>query len=70
MTDLADIFARDPLTYTKDGGELATIVEEMRKRRGQFNLGNAKAGSTKPLTAKQKEVLSIAEKLNDKGLDL
>lgn len=68
MSDLSEIFARDPLTYTKEGGEIAAIIEEMRKKRGQFNLGNAKAGSTKPLTAKQKEVSKLLG--DDKGLDL
>lgn len=68
MSDLSELFARDPLTYTKEGREIEIIIEEMRKKRGQFNLGNAKAGSTKPLTAKQKEVASLLG--DDKGLDL
>lgn len=68
MTDLAELFARDPLTYTKEGGEVRQIIEEMRKKRAQFNLGNARAGSTKPPTEKQKELLSIREKIG--GIDL
>lgn len=61
MSDLTEIFARDPLSYTKE--DLRTIIEEMRKRRGQFNLGNMKAGSTKPLSEKAKAVdgLNIGE---------
>jgi len=68
MTDLADIFARDPLGYTKEGGELRIIIEEMRKRRGQFNLGNMKAGSMKPVSAEKKQILSIADKIGDMDL--
>lgn len=66
MTDLAQLFSQDPLTYTKEGGELRAIIEEMRKKRHQFNAGNAKAGSTKPLTEKQKSVAKLIEG----GLDL
>lgn len=67
MSDLAELFARDPLSYTKDGKELETIIEEMRKKRGQFNLGNAKAGKvTGPTSEKAKAV----SKLDLGGLDL
>lgn len=66
MSDLSELFARDPLTFTKEGGEIRTIVEEMRRKRGQFNLGNAKAGSTKPKSEKAKAV----EGLDIGGLDL
>lgn len=64
MSDISELFARNPLSFTKEGGEVATIIAEMRKKRAQFNLGNKTAGSTKPLTGKQKEVLSLADKLN------
>lgn len=70
MTDLAELFSRDPLTYTKEGGELRSIIAAFRERRAQFNTGNMKAGSTKPVSEKQKAVLSIADKLDMKGLDL
>lgn len=63
MSDLTELFARDPLTYTKEGAELSTIIAEMRKKRAQFNLGNKTAGSTKPLTDKQKQVLSLGDVL-------
>jgi hypothetical protein len=61
MTDLAELFARDPLNLTDD--DIRSIVEEMRKSRHAFNAGNAKAGSTKPKTEKQK-ISSLAEKMN------
>lgn len=60
--DLAELFARDPLTLTKT--DITSIIEEMRKSRHAFNAGNAKAGSTKPLTEKQKGIVALAEKMN------
>lgn len=63
MSDLTELFARDPLSYTKEGGELRIIIEAMRKSRAQFNLGNVRAGSMKPVSPEKKEVLSIADKL-------
>lgn len=65
MTDLAQLFATDPLELTRD--DISLIVEEMRKKRGQYNLGNARAGSMKPPTEKQKAALNLADKL---GIDL
>jgi len=62
MTDLAELFTRDPLQLTNDN--IRSIIEEMRKSRHAFNAGNPKAGSTKPLTEKQKVVASLAEKMN------
>ena len=67
MSDLAELFARDPLSYTKDGGELRTIVEAMRAKRGQFLLGNAKAGSMKPTKVSEKAA-AAQEAL--KGVDI
>jgi hypothetical protein len=64
VSDLQSIFAEDPLSYTIDGGQLKTIIEEMRKRRGQFNMGNLKAGNLKPVSEKQKAILSIADQLD------
>lgn len=61
MSDLAELFARNPLDLTRD--DVTKIVEEMRKSRHAFNLGNMKAGSTKPPTAKQKELTSLADKM-------
>lgn len=61
MSDLATLFARDPLSLTKP--EIRSIIEEMRKSRHAFNAGNMKAGSTKPPTEKQKAMMSLSEKL-------
>lgn len=62
MSDIALLFSRDPLTLTRE--DISTIIEEMRKSRHAFNLGNMKAGSTKPKTAKQKEVSELASKIS------
>lgn len=59
MSDLATLFARNPLELTRE--DLTTIVTTFRQSRHKFSLGNAKAGSTKPKTAKQKEIESIAD---------
>ena len=62
MSDLSELFARDPLSLTTV--ELDTIITEMRKKRASFNAGNMKGGSTKPPTEKQAAALSIAKTLN------
>lgn len=62
MSDIAELFARDPLKLTRE--DLTTIVAKFRESRGQFTLGNKMAGSTKPKTEKQKATLDIASKLN------
>lgn len=65
MSDLTDLFAKDPLTYTDQ--DLRSVIEEMRKKRHQFNAGNLKGGSMKPLTEKQK---ATAAAVGDVELDL
>ena len=52
MSDIAELFARNPLQLTTT--DLEEIVKKFRESRGQFVVGNMKAGSTKPLTEKQK----------------
>lgn len=64
MTDLSKLFARNPLDLTRD--DITTIIEAFRKARHQFTLGNAKAGSTRPLTEKQQKLASLASKLDMK----
>ena len=63
MADIAELFSRDPLSYSE--ADLDLIITEMRKSRGAFNLGNVKAGSTKPKTEKQKKLEELA-----KGLEI
>ncbi len=47
-TDIAELFSRDPLGFTKENGEVRAIVTKLRTMRGQFNLGAMKAGNLKP----------------------
>ena len=58
MTDLAELFSRDPRKLTRD--DLTALITKMRESRGQFNLGNMKAGSMKPKTEKQKQAAELA----------
>lgn len=67
MSDIQELFARDPLKLTKS--DISAIVERFRQARGQFNLGNLKAGKTKPPTEKEKKILDLAANL-DLKLDL
>lgn len=67
MTDIAELFARDPLELTKD--DVTEIILHFRKCRAQFNLGAMSAGSTKPKSEKAKAADKLTESLNLK-LDL
>jgi hypothetical protein len=64
MSDLATLFARNPLDLTKD--DIRSIIEAFRASRKQFTLGNAKAGSTKPPSPKQAKINDLASKLDIK----
>lgn len=68
MSDLSALFALDPFKMTD--ADVDAIIAEFRSRRHQFNAGNDRAGSTKPLTEKQKEVSKLADKVGLKNLDL
>lgn len=63
MTDLSELFARDPLTLTNP--DIDRIIEQMRAARHQFNAGNMKAGSTKAPTEKQKQVSDLADRIGE-----
>jgi len=63
MSDITELFARDPLQLTKD--DISTIVNKFRESRSAFNLGNKRAGSTKPPTAAQKKAIELKDKLGD-----
>lgn len=62
MSDIATLFARNPLELTR--ADVDKMIDEFRKSRHAFNLGNMKAGSTKPPSAKQAEINSLASKMN------
>ena len=58
VIDMAELFRRDPLSYSE--ADLDAIVARFRESRKQFDLGNKKAGSTKPLTAAQKQAETLS----------
>lgn len=65
VIDMSELFRRDPLSYSKQ--DIEVIVARFRESRKQFDLGNKKAGSTKPLTAKQKQIADMGNAL---GLEI
>jgi hypothetical protein len=68
MTDIYELFARDPLQLTKE--DISAIIQKFRESRKAFNLGNKKAGSTKPPTAKQKKHMELMDKLKGKDIKI
>lgn len=62
MTDISQLFARNPLELTRD--DLTTIITTMRQSRHAFNLGAKMAGSTKPPTEKQAKINSLASRIS------
>lgn len=63
MTDLSELFSRDPLSLAKQ--DIEEIIKAQRASRAQFALGNMKAGKTpaKPKTAAGKAAASLAEQI-------
>lgn len=59
--DITELFGKDPLQYTDD--DLNQVISRFREARKQFNLGQAAAGRTKPLTPKQQQTNSLLDKL-------
>ena len=45
MSDIQELFSRDPLELTQD--DITKLVTRLRESRGQYNLGSMKAGSMK-----------------------
>lgn len=62
MSELAEIFAKDPQEYSKQ--DLREVIAAMREARVSFNKGNMKAGNTKPRTEKQKQHAELAQSLS------
>lgn len=65
-TDIAAIFATDPLNYTKgangphDGPEITAIIERFRSQRSQFTLtGQPQKTSAPKATSAQKEASTL-----------
>jgi len=64
MSDMAELFARDPLRHTRDS--IDEIITYYRGARAAFNLGEKSAGSTKKAKA---AALPKGEKLDKLDLD-
>ena len=62
MSTIAELFSRDPNNCSKQ--DIRTLVEYYRTKWTQFNLGDLKAGSSKPRSAKDEEAVQAAKKLN------
>lgn len=67
MTDIAAIFALDPLKLTRDGPEMRALIAYYREKRAQFALGDKQAGATKKV-AGAKPPKAPPPKLEDLGL--
>lgn len=61
-TDLAELYCRDPLKLSQQ--DIEEIIKAQRASRGQFSLGNMKAGrAAKPVTEMAKALSVLASKL-------
>ena len=69
MTDLAELFSRDPLDLSKD--DIQLIVQKLRDSRHRFNAGDKSAGTmTPPKTATGRAAAEIGKQLSLKDLGL
>ena len=69
MTDLAELFSRDPLDLSKD--DIQLIVQKLRDSRHRFNSGDKAAGTmTPPKTATGRAAKELGSQLSlkDSGL--
>lgn len=65
MNDIADLFARDPLSLTKEN--IDSIIGHYREARQKYLLGDGKAGATpKPKKADKPAPTNLS--LDDLGL--
>lgn len=66
MSDIAELFTRDPLSLTREN--IDEIIAHYRTARANFNLGEKQAGSTKKLKAGPKVEIKDAPKKDLKDL--
>jgi hypothetical protein len=66
MSDIAELFSRDPLNLTKEN--IDEIIKYYREKRALFNLGDKTAGNTKKMKAEPKIKASAEELLKGLGL--
>lgn len=57
MTDIGELFSRDPATLTRE--DIDEIIKVYREARHQFVLGNAQAGATKRVTAPKPKITNL-----------
>lgn len=64
MSDIADLFTRDPNKCSKQ--DIQSLVAYYRSKYTQFKLGDLKAGSSKPrvISAKDAEAVNVVKKLD------
>lgn len=63
MSDLAELFSRDPMTYQTQ--DIDTIIARLREARANFNL----AGKTEKLKPAAKKATGEKVDLSDLGLE-
>ena len=63
MSDIAEIFSKDPLSLTK--ADRAEIIAKYREARTQFTLGAKQAGATKKIKEKGPKITNIDDLLGD-----
>ncbi len=59
MSDLAELFARDPLTYTRD--DLDGIIRHLRDKRQQFLIGDKAAARPPKDASKPKPDINLED---------
>lgn len=59
MSDLTELFARDPLKYSKQ--DIQSIIAAYREKRKQFNAGGNLAGKARVVTPKAKALLDVVK---------
>lgn len=60
MSEISDLFARDPLSLTRE--DIDALIKRYREARAQFNLGVKNAGATK-------KVKEVGPKITEINLD-
>lgn len=63
MSDLSELFSRDPLQLTKE--DRKPIIERYRQARSQFNLGVKSAGATKKIKGSEPKITDLTDILGD-----
>ncbi len=59
MSDLTELFARDPLKYSKQ--DVQQIIAIYREKRKQFNAGGTLAGKAKVVAPKTQALMDVVK---------